>query len=350
MSVTFVGTSFSETEPYGLAEKNCQTNVLNQIEKAFPNSKNLLISTTWFGPQFTQHNCFWDEVLEFKNKNIQFDNVFFLSTVDPPMIFDNEIRQVKNSVDAMCVYLLGNFDSTYQFNFFAPVLADKFVKYSDAELMPNSFKHLFINYNRKPRTHRVEFVNKLRNTGLDQKGIVTLGQKEPGWAEGVEYQCLTLNENQSDWVHLGNHPDHWGFGIPLDNFSLHRMDIWASSFLYINGATEFDPNNDLFCQQDTFKPIIGLRPFVINGVQKTYRWLRHHGFKTFNHYWPHIDIENGDVHHTIIELINFLNNQTQQDLLLMYSDMLPLLHYNKERFFEFAAEQKNKINNLFVYI
>jgi hypothetical protein len=131
-------------------------------------------------------------------------------------------------------------------------------------------------------------------------------------------------------------------------YSLHNIDIWKHTFLYINGATEFNPINDIFCQQDMFKPFIGLRPFVINGVQKTYRWLQVRGFRTFNHYWSHIDIEDGDVHNTIIELIKFLNNMSHTELLSMYNDMLPDLRYNQKRFFEFAQEEKYKMDHLFV--
>jgi hypothetical protein len=90
-----------------------------------------------------------------------------------------------------------------------------------------------------------------------------------------------------------------------------------------------------------------MRPFVINGVQRTYRWLRHHGFKTFNQYWPHIAIESGDVHDSIITLIKFLQEQNKHELLAMYNDMLPDLRYNKQRFVSFAQEQKFRMENLF---
>jgi hypothetical protein len=93
--------------------------------------------------------------------------------------------------------------------------------------------------------------------------------------------------------------------------------------------------------------MLGLRPFVINGVQRTYRWLRLNGFKTFNHYWSHIDIENGPVHDTLIELITHLKKLDSSEILEMYNNMLPELMHNRNRFFEFAKEQKFKMENLF---
>ena len=158
---------------------------------------------------------------------------------------------------------------------------------------------------------------------------------------------ITIGEKHEDYVKLGNRPGVWGFGLPQDYYSLHNIEVWKTTFLYINAATEFDSTNDLFCQQDTFKPMIGLRPFVINGVQRTYRWLRLNGFKTFNHYWDHIDIENGPVHETIIDLIKYLKSLDSGEILAMYQDMLPELQYNKNRFFEFAQEQKYRMEHLF---
>ena len=265
------------------------------------------------------------------------------------MINVTERRQIKNLVGALYVYELGNFDSPYQFNFFAPIIGEKFTKYTDEELIPTKIKHLFVNYNRKPKQHRVDFVKKLTEQDLLKYGTVTLGKDESHLhdKDASNNIYLSIGEKHEDYLALGNKPVVWGFGIPQDYYSLHRMDIWKTTFLYVNAATEFNPIDDLFCQQDVFKPLIGLRPFVINGVQKTYRWLRLNGFKTFNHYWNHIDIENGNVHDTIIELIAYLKDLDEATILSMYDDMLPDLQYNKARFFEYAQEQKYKIDNLF---
>jgi hypothetical protein len=57
---------------------------------------------------------------------------------------------------------------------------------------------------------------------------------------------------------------------------------------------------------------------------------------------PQIDIENGNVHATLTELIEHLHTLKSSEILAMYVDMLPDLKYNKNRFFEFAREQKTK--------
>ena len=346
MTVEFIGTGFPTSHDYAQEERDCWASIIQQIEQYFPGQINLLISLTWFGPQFVDSD--WYQLFEWNQQGRKFDNLFLLATVDPPYLNPTELQEIKNLAQALKVYHLGNFDNTYQFNFFATTIASKFKKYTDDELILKKLKHIFVNYNRKPKTHRVDFVKRLIDNDLMKYGTVTLGHSDKnGDAHSNADLYLSIGEKHEDYVELGNRVDVWNFGLPQDYYSLHRLDIWQETFLYINGATEFNPVNDLFCQQDTFKPMLGLRPFVINGVQRTYRWLRLNGFKTFNHYWSHIDIENGPVHDTLIELITHLKESDSSEILKMYQDMLPDLYYNKERFFEFAKEQKYKIENLF---
>jgi len=340
MSVEFIGITFPNGMEYSIEENDCINIIKAQIERHFSNERNALINLTWFGPQFNTSG--WPFVLDCESSGITYDNIFFLATVDPPYLNDTELREVKNKLKALRVFYLGNFDSPHGFNFFAPVISKKFKKYTEDELLLTDVTHIYVSYSRKPREHRVTFVKKLIENNLLNLGVATLG------VDNTNDLLLSIGEKDQDYLEWGNSTCHWGkYGVPHDMYSLHRMDIWKTSFLYINSATEFNPINDLFCQQDTFKPMIGMRPFVINGVQKTYRWLRLNGFKTFNHYWEHIDIENGDVHNTIVELIKYLNSLSRQEILLMYNDMIPDLKYNKERFFEFSKEQNYKINNLF---
>ena len=334
-NVTFIGTGLSKHDAYHIPERACWDLIAQQISKKFAGKKNLLISLTWFGPQFD--NDHWEHLVRLNAEGKRFDNIFFLATVDPPCLNVTELQTAKNLAGAVYVYYLGNFDSPHQFNFFSIQLGQHFKCYAEDEVLLESVQHLYVNYNRKPKMHRVQFVKKLIAENLLDLGVVTLGQ------DSTNDLYLTLGEKQQDYV--GDKVEN--FKLPMDYYTLHRLDLWQKTFLYINAATEFDPINDLFCQQDTFKPMLGLRPFVINGVQKTYQWLRYHGFRTFNHYWSHIDIENGPVHDTIIELIKHLKSLDSTEILAMYQDMLPDLKHNKDRFFEFAQEQKFRMEHLF---
>ena len=128
------------------------------------------------------------------------------------------------------------------------------------------------------------------------------------------------------------------------------MNVWQQHFLNIIGATEFYPWDDIFVSETQWKPIIGLRPFLINGNVRTYQWLRDNGFRTFNHYFPGIEFENiteDEVHQSIVQAIQYLTTLTADQLMQLYTDMLPDLLHNQSRFYIYAEEQRLFKDRLF---
>jgi hypothetical protein len=127
------------------------------------------------------------------------------------------------------------------------------------------------------------------------------------------------------------------------------MDYWQQHFINLVSETEFLPWDNTFLSEKTFKPILGLRPFLLNGQTQIYSWLRSRGFKTFNHYWSDIKIEDVaeyEVHPAIVQVVKRLSQLSQDELQSMYRDMLPDLKHNRERFFEFGREQTQLMHNI----
>lgn len=328
MTVLTVGTTFPTSYQWGQNEKALVENVKNQIQLRWPNSNNLLVNTTWFGPQFD--NTGYQEFTALCNAQ-QFDNLFLLASVDPVCLTEQQIQDCQTRSGAADLYLLGNFETPYQFNFISTLLPTYFESRSNADLLPTQFEHVYLNYNRKPHSHRVELVQLLEQHNLLHCGVVTLGNR------------YTLNEQPTQ----GNWGMSMSLGIPHDIHTLGQIDIWQTCFLNIVGETINLPWDPLFVTEKTFKPILGLRPFVVNGQSKVYQWLRDAGFKTFNHYWPHADLEHATELNTaqcIVEVIKYLSTQ-QLDTL--YQQMLPDLLHNQQHFLTFAQSQQHKINNLF---
>ena len=348
--ITYVGNTFPESWIYGKYEIEIVEHLKKAISTAFPYQKNLLVNTTWFGPTFD--NGEYAKALEHAGS---VDNLFIVATVDPWYMSEPDQEYFIKKIAPKKVYKIGNFDnSDYEFNFFAPVIAKHFASYDNNDLLLKDIKYKFINYNRKPRFHRVELVKQILENKLDQYGIVTLGKPDRTYDQDPNNTLfLSIGEKVEDYVPYG----HWfdtdqndPTGIPHDMFSLHNWDAWQHHFLYVIGATLFYPWNDVFVTQDQFKPMIGLRPFVINGNNRTYKWLRNRGFKTFNHYFDFVDLEQDhedSVHPSIIAILKWLTKTSNSDLLNMYNDMLPDLYHNKQRFYEYANEQDHKIKNMF---
>ena len=346
----YIGQTFPEQWLWSKFENKFIDSISSQIDNKFAGQKNLLINLTWFGPQFDHPG---NAYKEFISQTDKVENLFILSTVDPSMLQQDQIALMLEHTGNPKLYKLGNFDGEHHFNFFAPVLAKHFRKYERSDIVLKDPKWHFISYNRKPRKHRVELVKKIITKGLDKHGLITLGRPDGTYDNDSNNKLyLTLGEKDKDYVQYG----HWftedhkddDVGIPHDVLSLHNIEYWQRHFLHIVGATEFSSTADLFVSETQFKPMLGLRPFLVNGNPKTYDWLQQHGFKTFNKYFPGIDFMNTNkVHDSIVDALNQIKDMTPDQLQKMYEGMMPDLLHNQKHFFTFADKQQHKIDNLF---
>ena len=347
MSVQFIGTTFAQNSQWHVDEKTLIDSIIAQINKHYSQSKSLLVNTTWFGPQFD--NGEYQKFLALTN-NEKFDKLFLLAAVDPVFLNADQIQSVFKQSGATELFLCGHFDSKYQFNFHTLVLPKYFHSYSDSDLKMTSPDYVYVCYNRKPRPHRIDLVQALVNNNLKQFGIISLGKNNSTYSNtNQEDLYFLLDEDPEDFAKEGNWNLPMNFGIPHDIHSLGKMDIWKRHFVNIVSETEFWPWDNLFVSEKTWKPILGLRPFLVNGQTQVYSWLGNHGFKTFEHYWP-VSVANlpeYEVHQSIVNVITYLSKLSKRELGDMYNDMLPDLLYNRERFFEFAKEQQYKVNHLF---
>ena len=238
-------------------------------------------------------------------------------------------------------------NSPYYFNFESMVLAQYCPQYTEEQLIMRLPEYIFLCYQRKPRRHRVELMQQLLDKQLTNRGIITLGENtsEYNWSEDLLLPSVTLNES---FVSINPVDSTNSFGIVNDLSSIGRLDIWQNHFLNVVSETEFNNWHDLFVSEKTFKPLLGLRPFLIHGQTEVYKFLSSNGFKTFNQYWEGIRPELGnDQVGDIVKIIQLLCKKSQQELLSMYQDMLPDLQYNRNRYFEYAIEQQYKIDHIF---
>ena len=344
MTTKFIGTTFPLNQQYGRDELSVVDSTRQQIAAAFPDGNNLIINTTWFGPQFD--NGLWDQLQMLIQQKQSFDNLFFIIVIDPIYISDEQISMIESVFGTKTTYFMGHRkDSPWYYNFEAWVL-DKHSNYLLDQLALKSPDHVFLCYQRKPRSHRVILAQELVAQGLHTRGILTLGDNNDGydWSEGRSMPAIKLDED----INNINPPVNEAFGIVNDLGSLGNLDRWQRHFLNIVSETEINNWHPLFVSEKTFKPLLGLRPFVIFGQTEVYKFLKKHGFKTFSQYWKHIPIEDGeDQLGNVVQVVKFLCEQSSAELTSMYNDMLPDLIYNRQMFFDFAKKQEYTIAHLF---
>ena len=350
--LTRIGTTFPASWQYGPEEIEMFDKTVVQIEYKFPNERNLLINTTWFGPQFKDTNDEWQKVEKIFASGESYDNLFVLSLIDPLYLMDQDLQLIIDKLSIKKTYMIGMFLNTqYEYNFHAIVGDHLMPKYKDEDVMLKEYDKDFLCYQRKPRVWRVDFADLARKNDLLDNGIMTLGAKtedDYDWSEGRTWEPMTLDESHEPYKDDGqNNPTDYG-GIPNDLVTVGSLDVWNKCFLYISSETAFNQWEPLFVNERIWKTMIGLRPFVIQGNPDTYKWLEGHGFKTFNHYWPHVKMEDSKtVLDDIIQVLKFLDTKSAEEKMAMYNDMLPALKHNKQRFYEFSREQQHKMENIF---
>ena len=348
--LTRIGTTFPARWQYGPEEIEIFDKTARQIEDKFPNERNLLINTTWFGPQFG--NGEWEKIEQLFKDNLKFDNLFLLSVIDPLYLMEKHISEMCVRFGIKKTYRIGMFDvGKYEWNFHAIVGDNLMPKYNNEDVTLKNCNKDFLCYQRKPRAWRVDFVKLLKENNLIDNGIITLGAKtenDHDWSKGRTWEPITLDESHDPYRNDGqNNKAHYG-GIPNDLVTVGSLDVWNRCFLYISSETVFDHWEPIFVNERIWKPMIGLRPYIIQGNPKTYQWLERNGFRTFNQYWSHIDLKHStDVLNDHVSVLKFLRDKSKEEKMSMYQDMLSDLIHNKQRFYEFSREQKHKMENIF---
>lgn len=240
------------------------------------------------------------------------NKILSLNLFDPPN--DNFLNEIKDRVIKV---------DSYKFCLWLPALEKFFVKYTVDQVLPGTFKYKFLCYQRVPSIYRERAYELLK----DKKGIVTLGTIE------------NLEVNNNIPYGLGFMQPKSDLKVCNDTMSLGNLDIWKSCFLTIVSETFQQEHENAFIGEKTFKPIIGMRPFLCYGHPKISRFLESRGFVTFDEdfgYKPNSDIFN--CVNQIVDIVDAINYKDVYSNKL-WKKLYPKVEHNKN-WFETAVKKE----------
>ena len=305
---------------------------LINYSRFFNNDPNgIIVNCTWgdapneyFDTKYHQVECL------INSKKIS--KILFFNFVDE---FDERwapiIQNCRIKLGEYNVKLIGYSPWKNDLNFqFWPLAVNRyFTKYSEKELEIGKIKHYYLCYNRKPHEHRVKLYRRLRKYNLLKKGIFTLGNNN-------HKDSITFGENEYGGMKDAFKVESYeSYAIPNDLMSLGNLKIWNMSFLNIITETRYQKQGYPFLTEKTFKPIIGMRPFLILGPNGTVDWLHDNGFKTFN---SDFNLPNRDL--CITDIIKVIENTPVEN---MNNNIIEKINHNRRRFFEFCSEEEKRI-------
>jgi hypothetical protein len=317
---------FSSSWAAGKLERQIVDGIVDKYQKSNLEKKIFFAVTSWHDPK-----DILDEACKYRP-----DLVILFSLTDPIGPSESLVVQYPCPVN-----IVGYSNDTNNFIDFWAIACLKFFRiYTIEDLVPKTLiSHVFLNYNRKPHRHRQFLVQELENNNLNKCGIITLGNSQ-----------YTLNEHNKDYEKYGALDVVGDIKIPNDIYSLGNMNVWNSCFLNIVSETEYEYNKNIFVSEKIYKPIIGLRPFIVNGSPGIYKLLKNAGFDCFEDIF---DIDKlSDVtrsapfptHSTIVDTIRKLQNENLNQL---YKQLLPRLLYNRNLFFKYAKHQQSNLLSKF---
>lgn len=196
---------------------------------------------------------------------------------------------------------------------------------------PVDSQYLFLNYCRRPRTHRVYL-----NACLIRENLFHLGKNSFNALGPWHEKHLTeldpyimpyvqdLYSKSPLFIDKDNTHNEITVHVPTQDYS--------STFINIVGETLYS-SNTLFLSEKTWKPMIVGSPFIIVGSPGVLSWLKSQGFKTFNK-WIDESYDN-ELNHAkrfnkIVNIIKEFSNKPIKELVEIRKEMLDTCYHNKQ--------------------
>jgi hypothetical protein len=134
------------------------------------------------------------------------------------------------------------------------------------------------------------------------------------------------------------------YGMPNDIMTLGDPSNWNRCFLNVVTETVFDITKEHFVSEKIFKPMLGLRPFLVYSTDGAVTWLRQKGFEPYVSDFRDITDLDLSLSDNLVPFLKILCDQPVNYLQTKIVDLQEKILYNKQRFDVFVIEQKNKIN------
>lgn len=201
-------------------------------------------------------------------------------------------------------------------------LLDSLYKYNEAELeLSHSPDYTYLSYNRKPRHHRENLVRQLIDNELLSNGWVT-------YEKGIFPEIDKLSGNTETVMPTGD----TRFSRPEDLRTLGDITKWKQSYCIVVSETE--PSDPWHISEKTWKPIMGLRPYLLNANAGVSKVLSNLGFYTPGQLFDCPELDNGSTD----TIVNFLKELVKEDdLYLKWCNQKEMLYHNRNRFIELCS-------------
>ena len=297
-------------------EQHIVRNILR--DRFLDDSRSVIINSVWYSNDY--HQQVIAELQEIKPSHI-----FVVALLDPPIVDLSWFRELNCSVTGIGYYPNSNF-----VDYFA-IFTDQFHNNVDHALLldANKIDTAFMCLNRKPHQHRLRLYQGLENLSLLNSGFVSMGGSPP----------QRLLDNDCRGQAIAPNPGAEQYGIENDIASLGNIDRWQRHFVNIVTETVWDIEPSNFVSEKTFKPIVGLRPFLLYAPNGGIKCLESRGLESYVNDFA--DITDADLSqpHNIPVFLSELCCQPSSYWSMKFFSLKPKLLHNLEQFNRHVNQQ-----------
>ena len=192
---------------------------------------------------------------------------------------------------------------------------------------------VFLCYNRRAKNFRCKLVYELIKNGLIEYGYVSLGKNVNYdiYKESIPYDFYNKLPISFDDTDLNvNHANEF---VKKD---------FMNSYVSVVSETSVDAG-DIFPTEKTFKPIVGMQPFIIVSSYGYLKFLRSLGYKTFSDWFDEsYDLEEDDTERVlmIVDVIKDLCSKSKKELSNMLFEMKDVLYHNLKIFLKRTSSKE----------
>ena len=304
--------------PIGLFVHTIHEKILENISAKFKNV--LLVDTTWLGTDNIK------SVYSQIEKN-DVDVIVLCSFVDATFITEDDFAQYNIKIIS-----IGNFNKNNRVDFWSMII-ERTNRNQNTTLQ--TVEYPFICYNNKPHLHRVQLRNAFEKLDLIGKGAISFGGDNP-IPSPEDKDKIAFEESGA------------GNSLLNDTTTLGDIDIWNVSFINIVTETEYNPVERCFYSEKTWKPIIGMRPFLHYTSDNVNKELNEFGFQTFEKCFTDICDLDLTAYKNIALFCKILTEQNSLYFNKKYKELEPKLKHNYTNFFKFVSNQHERIANIYI--
>lgn len=307
--------------------KQFELSILDRYLQALTHSPRswVVINSTWYSQEYHE------QVLT-QLRQMRFDGIVLVSMIDARIPEPGWYQEFDCEVIGV-----GYYGGAHNIDFWSLVL-DHWIDIAgynldDATTIDTAFMCL----NRKPHWHRRRFYHEMLAAGIVEHGIVSLG----GDGDQPAVRILPQDQGGCDLAPNGGREQT---GIANDIVSLGHPGNWQRHFLNIVTETVYDISRNGFVSEKIYKPIVGLRPFLVYDPQGGVSWLHGRGFETYDLDFANItDLVLSDARN-IAPFLKTLSVQGPSYWRSKFQALRPKMLYNQSQFQRYVDQQWQKIN------